>query len=939
VDIEIVLNIWAKKDEENRFHYPLLYHMLDTVAVCREIWNSSLQDATKVWISNQLNLDEEIACRQISFWVGLHDIGKAMPDFQERSQVVKKELETAGFKFCIGKHNVYHGTASACILQALFKGSLRPELAKKVAVALGGHHGTFPRSDELRETRLNLGAGLWDEVRSELFDHIARICHVQDVSSPAGNPENAFYMVLAGLTSVADWIASNEEHFSYEVQHDVEAHFDYAGAKALEALKKLGWTGWQPASSPIITINQLFPFITAIRPLQQESLNLSETITHQPGLVIIEAPMGEGKTEAAIYLTDSWMTNLKQRGCYFALPTMATSDQMFGRVANYINERYPGNLVNLMLLHGHAALSAEFDTLKEKFETKNMNPDSKDPTYDGVSPAVVASEWFTYRKRGLLAPFGVGTIDQALLAVLQTRHVFVRLFGLAHKTVIIDEIHAYDAYMTTLLERLLEWLAAMGSSVVLLSATLPGQRKDSLLQAYYRGAYGRLPDIPGEVSTTAYPRISWTSGESFGARSIETSDDSKKELLLRWVNGRLPEDEAVFELGPELQAALAEGGCAAVICNTVDRAQKVYQALKPYFPEADAGDGYPELDLLHARYLYGERKQREERTLLRFGKPAAKVACDSGEVKEVKRPARAVLVATQIIEQSLDLDFDLMVTDMAPADLLLQRAGRLHRHHKTADGLDRTRPEKLNKPALWVCQPEVRAGVPDFGGGTEAVYDYHILLRSWLSLNDVSGRKQISIPGDIEYLIEEVYGDSQCPDDIPEELRGKWEESKGELEKEKRNEITEAQDRWIKWPGYRQELWHICAESREEENPDVHLAHQALTRLAGLSVNVLCLHKYNAQLFLDSNLSNPLDTLTRPRKESVKDIMMHVVSISRRGLVEKIIQSGQKVPQPWREEPLLRHHYIMEFDMDNRYECEGYSLILDSERGLLIEKL
>src|SRR5207248_9773559 len=109
------------------------------------------------------------------------------------------------------------------------------------------------------------------------------------------------------------------------------------------------------------------------------------------------------------------------------------------------------------------------------------------PGYDGAPAGVVAAEWFTHRKRGLLAPFGVGTVDQVLLAVLQTRHVFVRLFGLAHKTVVVDEVHAYDAYMTTLLERLLEWLGALEAPVVLLSATLPRERRDRLARAYGNG--------------------------------------------------------------------------------------------------------------------------------------------------------------------------------------------------------------------------------------------------------------------------------------------------------------------------------------------------------------------------------------------------------------------------------------------------------------------
>ena len=298
----------------------------------------------------------------------------------------------------------------------------------------------------------------------------------------------------------------------------------------------------------------------------------------------------------------------------------------------------------------------------------------------GHPPAdVIAAEWFTYRKRGLLAPYGVGTVDQGLLAVLKTRHYFVRLFGLSHKTVVVDEVHAYDAYMSKLLERLLEWLAALKCSVVLLSATLPSNKRTALLTAFTKGL-GISPDSrPSEV--TAYPRLSWVTSAGSGSCHFEDSPQFSRILQLRFVEGEVfAKETSEFHLGELLKKALAEGGCAAVICNTVSRAQEVYTALKPHFPGIEAGDGWPELDLFHARYLFEGREKRELRTLLRFGKPGGQAEGEEGNFREVKRPHRAVLVATQVIEQSLDLDFDVMVTEMAPIDLILQRAGRLQRH-------------------------------------------------------------------------------------------------------------------------------------------------------------------------------------------------------------------------------------------------------------------
>jgi CRISPR-associated endonuclease/helicase Cas3 len=925
-----ILKLWAKKADNSADRYPLLFHMLDTAAVCGEIWEKCLQKSAHKFIASELAISSEYDTKKwVSFLAGSHDIGKASPGFQSRSDTAKQELKKIGFDFEDVK-DIPHGIVSACVLQELFQGKLSPQLAKKLAVVLGGHHGVFPDSEEMKRWRACLGTRKWQNVRQVLYENLGKLCGIKDLPAPSGEPGNTFYMFLAGLTSVADWIASNETFFPYKTDHTVDEHLNYAKGKALEALEKLGWIGWKPALTSA-TIQELFPFIKDVRPLQQEAITLANAIGDQPGLVIIEAPMGEGKTEAAIYLADSWVKCLGQKGYYFALPTMATSDQMFGRVEDYLIKRYPGDRVNFMLLHGHAALSAEFKTLKDKFEVQSVNKnDNSDLPYDKVSAGVIASEWFTYRKRGLLAPFGVGTIDQALLAVLQTRHVFVRLFGLAHKTIIIDEVHAYDAYMTTLMERLLEWLAALGSSVVLLSATLPKGRRDALLEAYVKGIRKEENEVPLELDEIKYPRISWTDGSEFHAKTIGTSLDSTKKLQIQMVRDDLPVNGGEYVLGKQLQEALADGGCAAVICNTVDQAQKVYQALKHYFPVEDAGDGSPELDLLHARYLYGDRKKREERTLLRFGKPGAKVLCSDGIEREVKRPKKAILVATQIIEQSLDLDFDLMVTEMAPVDLLLQRAGRMHRHKNK-------RPEKLSTSTLWICQPDETNGIPNFGGGTHAVYDYHILLRSWLEIKD---KAVVKIPEHVENLIESVYDEKrECPTGLSEPLKVKWEDSKRKQFKELDYEKGEAENRYIKWPGFGGHLGRMVSEPREEDDPTLHPAHQALTRLTGLTVNVICLYGNGTKACWDKKQEEPMDLNLTPNNEVIKKLLEHSVSVSRFGLTKEIIHDDKNtLPIAWEKTALLRHHRILFFNEQGICLYGKFQICLDNESGLVIKK-
>ena len=928
-----VLKLWAKKSEDDKDHYPLLCHMLDTIAVADQIWHDCLHQSAKHFVAVELQLgeNETDAGKWLSFFVGLHDFGKATPDFQGESEKTKIELDKLGFIFN-RKSETYHGTATACLLPDLLKGAIPADLAKKVSVSIGGHHGTFPHSEELQETRRFSGKGQWNAIRAELYKQMVANYQMQNIVLPNSSPGNAFFMFLAGLTSVADWIASNEQFFPINAHNDLQNHLEYSTKQAAAALKKLHWTGWSPAQKEAI-FNELFKdangksFVP--RPLQNEVIKLAETICAQPGLVIIEAPMGEGKTEAAIYLADSWVTNSKQRGYYFALPTMATSDQMFGRVKAYLTKRYHEDSVNLMLLHGHSSLSDEFEAIKDKFDIQNIVSDDKGfSTYDGANAGVVASEWFTSRKRGLLSPFGVGTIDQSLLAVLQTRHVFVRLFGLAHKTIIIDEVHAYDAYMSTLLERLLEWLAALGSSVVLLSATLPKTKRDAFLQAYQKGLTGKEILVSKEIDEIKYPRISWANDCESHAKTIGTSPDTIKELNIQIANGDLPENGKEYLLGKQLQEALADGGCAAVICNTVDQAQKVYRALKLYFPVKDAGDGSPELDLIHARYLYGDRQKREERTIKRFGKD------------RILRPQRAVLVATQIIEQSLDIDFDLMVTEMAPVDLLLQRSGRMHRHKVDSMNIPVKRPEKLKIPTLWICEPKVIEGVPFFGGGTEAVYDYHILLRSWLALSEFADKKPVKIPDDVEGLIEKVYDEKmECPNTETAAIKSKWQDSLDKLQSDFEFERSEAENRYIKWPGFSGPLSKIVSDPREEDNPGIHQAHQALTRLAEPTVNVVCLYGKRSECFLENRYITPLHFDIQPGAETIEQLLSRSVTISHHGLTEIIINNVEsELPQILRQEPLLRHHRILYFDENGQCRFQGFLLHLDDDRGLVIEK-
>ena len=626
--------------------------------------------------------------------------------------------------------------------------------------------------------------------------------------------------------------------------------------------------------------------------------------------------MGDGKTEAAWYVADRTTAALGQAGAYVALPTMATSNQMFDRVAGFLAHRFPDEPVNTQLLHGHAALSADFRALREegrRYLSELAIPgDAGDAPSD--APGVLAASWFTSRKRGLLAPYGVGTVDQALRSVLQTRHFFVRLHGLAGKTVVLDEVHAYDAYMSTLLERLIAWLAAMGSTVVLLSATLPLARRERLVRAYLDGidtaatvSDAATSAIASDGGTTApapvpYPAVTTAIGGAVATVAVEASDRGRKELALVW---RADGGATAERLGPDLRAALIDGGCAAVVCNTVGAAQRLYEGLTAWFAD-------DELLLFHARFRYEERERIEQEVLEKFGKPG------TGE-----RPRRCVLVATQVVEQSLDLDFDLIVTELAPVDLVLQRAGRLHRHEREGA---LARPAGLRTPVLWIAGPEEADRLPDFPRADTWVYAEHVLLRSWLALRDQAA---IRIPEEIPGLVEAVYDDDRpCPEDPDTALGERWEATKTALLATRSRDEGKAAGNAIPGPAEPVDaLLGFWNQQLDEDDSTLHPTLQALTRLGDPSVTTVVLRPEEVADY------RPRATVTPERAEA---LLRRSVRIGQRGVTQALIAAA--TPASWAKNALVRHCRLVELDDADAAIVGGRRLRLDPKLGVVVER-
>lgn len=984
-----ILKFWAKtthdKDNYPNAYHPLICHLIDVAAVAQELWNAVLSTAMRNRIASAFGLADDVyaAGKLVAFVAGLHDLGKCSPPFALRGHNEKSNKQTINLLELYKDTNYYkewakpakdapHGYVTASTLPKILKDyfSFPPKFACDISKLIGGHHGIFPASINLNKLKSEdyRGNSHWTKARKKLTIALAKALGLQKEIDFNSNPKlkNAEIMIVAGLVSVADWIGSDAKFFPCEVKDLEKSDFDIdlkeykqkSREQAGKALEKHGWIlnklndNEASCENKIITggdrFKELFPFIAKRRPLQDMAIEISGEL-NEPGIVIIEAPTGEGKTEAAMLLADAWNSHLKQTGYYFALPTQATSNQMFERVNKFLSKSFPNENIQNQLLHGHASLSAEFKTLKENY-IKNINDDES--SGNPHTPSVVAAEWFTYRKRGLLAPFGVGTVDQALLAVLQTKHVFVRLFGLAHKTIIVDEVHAYDAYMSTLLERLLEWLAALRSPVILLSATLPRDRKDALIRAYQKGIGVKQCSPQTASSEDQYPRISYAVNNSITVRRLETSTLNKRKLYLNSV-----EKDFVENLLSMLQNSV---GCVAIICNTVKRAQDLFELLSRHeFFKGNASDGMPKLDLLHARFRYIDRERREKRSLLRFGKKGSKVSVieNGKEVeKSVERPNCAILISTQIIEQSLDLDFDVMITELAPIDLLLQRAGRLHRHKRN------NRPKNFaHKPELWIIQPELDENrmlkpdgkhLPDFGH-SGIIYDKHILLRTWLELEKEKS-KEIEIPDDTETMIEAVYEsrDYEGEDVVVKKF---WKSTKEAYEDDKEEEKSEAKNRWIAMPNAPLPLYKLTGgedEQLEEDSSGFHKQFRALTRLNADRLTLVCLYGKLERAFLDSDYKNQVDCknvvlLKNLRKvererinENIRSLLRNSLSVARKDLILEILASDEtSPPDEWKKSPLLRSCRILWLEEASTVEVESFRICLHSKVGLKVSRI
>ena len=732
---------------DTRSYKPVLHHLMDVAAVALR-WQQ-LNPARLEREAALLKASPECLSKITAFLAGIHDLGKFSRSFQAKVPQLWPE-QVLGPKREIADRGHWRNTAILLRAEPIAQefASLFPSIPYDIApiiAAIAGHHGRPPEGqDEVNadpgKARRNqqLGEECVDAAHTA-FCMLRNLIEPLPLSSLEKQKQAAQWSWrLSGLVTLADWVGSDSDYFSFEsVDTRLEDYWDWALTQAEKALVGKGLLAQSPESRPSYAS---FAPQAATRPRPMQKLAEEAPLKDGAQLFILEDTTGAGKTEAAIMLAARMMEAGKGEGLYFALPTMATANAMYERLAEAYQtlfETLAAYAPSLVLAHGRSNLSEAFRAIVNPTDMANG---SEDETASAFCAQWIADD----RRKAFFADVGAGTIDQAFLSILPKRHLTLRQYGLAGRILIVDEAHCFDAYMGEELSALLELHAQNGGSAIVLSATLSLDQRRDMTEAFAKGLGLRDPeDLSDQLCSEAYPLL--TSATIGGVQECESGFDSalRRSVTVERLPDRITAETRALSAAKEEAAVL-------VICNAVDEAIAVYESLVGQMDNPD------HIHLFHARFAQSDRQVIENDVLRRFGRDA-------------KATGRAghILVATQVVEQSLDLDFDLVISDLAPVDLIIQRAGRMWRH------LDKRPPESrpVESPHTLIVSPDPDQVEdqnwlePALG---KAAFVYQNAGVMWRSAKALSDAGCIDTPESFRPLIEYVYANGDVPPALEE---------------------------------------------------------------------------------------------------------------------------------------------------------------------------
>lgn len=883
----------AKTEQKQQVGWlPIWAHLFDTAGVMEQLvtrWYPSMA-GVRMCLSN---LEWARLC---VFLALVHDIGKCIPVFQSKIMAhvpaLSECLEDYGIKVpayhtFLDSGKTPHGLSGEAIL-------LHLGCPSGVAAVVGAHHGCPQEIGDNVEDWLEVyeenfygldGEGSsagekWETLWQEWLGLALHSCGYSGVED-LPQMDIPTQMLATGILVMADWIASNSTYFPLLEIGDIGRFLDYPG-RIQDGWKKLSLPQqWYPNTKIMDAHEFQVKFGFAWNSVQQEVIRAIEESV-QPGIFILEAQMGVGKTEAALAGAELIAGKLGCSGIFFGLPTQATANGIFPRLKQWAQGQSEQAQHGIRLAHGMAELNEEYQSVFHGTAEQNEDADAK---------GLVVHPWFEGRKQALLSGFVIGTVDQLLMASLKQKHVMLRHLGLAGKVVIVDECHAYDAYMNRYLDRVLNWLGIYGVPVILLSATLPARRRRELVFAYQNLAFPKGARLDWEKSQ-AYPRLTWTDGREVRQCSIPVDQPS------RLIEMKRAERQ---QFSTMIKHSVSRGGCVGIVVNTVRQAQQLAQELYDMFPD------HPVL-LIHSRLLMADRLEREAELLRILGKHSTP-----------EQRNGVIVVGTQILEQSLDIDFDFLITQLCPMDLLLQRLGRLHRHR-------RQRPEGLDKAVCVVLDRDE----PD--DGSVAVYGKWLLYRTNQLLPE-----QIILPQDIAPLVEQTYqnGDEIMSKEDPAFLF--WQEYQKNI-KQKENRAQS-----FRLPGF-DELDETIHGLLDSSLGNGDWAAQSTVRDGTQSLNVLVmeLRESGEVAFLPwqyGGAAVPMDHV--PSRQECRQILRQRIQLPGAlcgGMMDRTIAAlesrRQSVVPEWNYAPMLQEELFLFLDEHGKTELGGYQLTYTRALGL-----
>lgn len=823
-------SFWAKTGDKDSLTrgLSLVQHMLDAGSIAARLWDTWLAPGLQKRFSDHLHLSMEDTRALVCWLAATHDMGKATPEFSgqldarrdENLAVYRQRIEQQDFEFPedlvtpTSGMRCPHSKYSQSILHHLLTNNVEgisSEVAETLASISGAHHGTpadyRPNSADLSNVILERLSPKWHATWQELYDitleRFGASSALQQLAQHGQTIPVSVQFCITGFVIMSDWIASNPDFFPMGT----------FGSAEQEQRARIGWQAlgleqrWIAAldTNPDTPAADLYASRfgwknPTLRPMQEVVVEAARSM-QSGGMMCIEAPMGQGKTEAGLIAAEFLAQATGRTGVAFAAPTQATSNALFDRVIEWVKyqtsnvaQEHGGPIEPHSMFLGHS--KNRFNKSYEALSEADIFDESPTPGRENnrkmLRPrtSLARHSWLSGTKKGLLSSFVVCTIDQVLMTALQARHVMLRYLGLASKVVIIDEVHAYDAYMSKYLSTALYWLGQMNAPVILMSATLPSDIRNELMKSYAKGL--KIGTKPLKLTTYSHPTL------DLDYPVIHTLTAEDNGTPKKW-KVEQPAEQTEIELkliddSPEsvlhvLEPLANDHGCAAVICNTVGRAQEMHAFLSEQF-------GEEHVILTHSRFTATHRAEQEELLVSKLGKKAHYSEADG---EDSSRPHRLIVVGTQVIEQSLDLDFDVMITDFAPVDLVLQRMGRLHRHDSRSSS---ERTPAYRKPVCYVRGVETFGSQdkrPRFPDGSKAVYEPKILFSSYAQLLPHFDGEPIRIPADISPLVQKSYQKSMS-DEIPKSWAGGYMSAEQEYLQNQKNAITRASNYLLRVP-------------------------------------------------------------------------------------------------------------------------------------------